>query len=66
MWICGSDNFMSLYSLRGELLKSVGTKSGNRPYDIAVTKSGDVVYTDKIEKTVNIMKDTQIESMIKL
>lgn len=37
MWIFGSDKFMSLYSLRGELLKSVGTKSENRPYDIAVT-----------------------------
>lgn len=54
---------MELYNLQG---KSIQTKSGNKPQDIAVTKSGDLVYIDDIEKTVNIVKNTFIETMVRL
>ncbi|XP_052679875.1 E3 ubiquitin-protein ligase TRIM36-like [Crassostrea angulata] len=66
IWVCGSDKVMRLYNLRGELVTSMKTKSGNKPNDIAVTRSGDLIYTDKKERTVNIMKDTQIDAVIKL
>ena len=50
LWTCGWDEFLRLYSLKGKLLKSVQTKSGKMPSDIAVTESRDLVYADGSEE----------------
>ncbi|XP_078331531.1 uncharacterized protein LOC144625202 [Crassostrea virginica] len=67
LWTCGFyDSILRLYNLQGELLKSVQTKSGNYPRDIAVTQSGDLVYTDDFDRSINLVSGTQIERLIKL
>ncbi|XP_062599405.1 tripartite motif-containing protein 3-like [Saccostrea cucullata] len=65
IWTSGSDSTMKLYSIsQGSLLKSIKTKSGKMPSGIAVTKSGDLVYSD--DRTVNIVKNEKIEKVIRL
>ncbi|XP_062599993.1 tripartite motif-containing protein 2-like [Saccostrea cucullata] len=66
IWTGGGDEIMKLYNLQGKLLKSIQTKSGYIPRDIAVTRSGDLVYTDPNTRTVNIVKDDQIHEVIRL
>nr|XP_034334576.1 uncharacterized protein LOC117691849 [Crassostrea gigas] len=66
LWTCGEDNMMRLYNLHSKLLKSIQTKSGEILYDIAVTQSGELVYTDPNDGTVNIVKNTQIQTVIRL
>ncbi|XP_062610801.1 uncharacterized protein LOC134272600 [Saccostrea cucullata] len=66
IWTFGNDEFLKLYNLHGKILKSIQTKSGNRPWDIAVTRSGDLVYIDQDTRTVNIVKNEQIQEVIRL
>ncbi|XP_065930063.1 E3 ubiquitin-protein ligase TRIM71-like [Magallana gigas] len=63
IWMCGSGNTVRLYNLQGELVQ---TKSGIVPWDIAVTRSQDLVYTDYSNRTVNTVKNTQIQTVIRL
>uniref|UniRef100_A0A8B8B6T3 Tripartite motif-containing protein 3-like n=1 Tax=Crassostrea virginica TaxID=6565 RepID=A0A8B8B6T3_CRAVI len=67
LWTRGyNDNILRLYNLQGELLRSVQTKSGNEPWDIAVTRSGDLVYTDDRDRSINLVSGTQIQTLITL
>ncbi|XP_078331345.1 uncharacterized protein LOC144625130 [Crassostrea virginica] len=67
LWTCGdNDNILRLYNLQGELLRSVQTKSENWPLDIAVTRSGDLVYTDYVDRSINLVSGTQIQTLITL
>lgn len=60
------DLWQGLYNFQWELLKSVQTKLGNLPGDIAVTQSRDLVYTNSEDKTVHIVKKTEIQPLIRI
>ncbi|XP_078321312.1 uncharacterized protein LOC144621595 [Crassostrea virginica] len=66
IWISGTNKIMKLYNLKGEVLKSVKTKSGNMPEDIAVTRSGGLVYADAWDSSINLVSGTQIQTLITL
>lgn len=66
IWTRDQENMMRLYNVQGRLVKSIRTKSGNSPQEIAVARSGDLLYIDCKDKAVNIVKNTQIEEVIRL
>ncbi|XP_078311394.1 uncharacterized protein LOC144618691 [Crassostrea virginica] len=66
IWTRGNKSIMKLYNMNGELLRSVQTKSGCEPQDIAVTRSGGLVYTDPMYRSINLVSGTQIQTLITL
>ncbi|XP_061194257.1 uncharacterized protein LOC133202444 [Saccostrea echinata] len=70
IWASGTGNLMKLFSINEleepQQLKSIRTKSGNSPSDIAVTKSGDLVYTDYDDRTVNFVNNEKTKNVIRL
>lgn len=66
IWARGDENNIKLYNLQGDVLKTVHTASKNEPYDIAVTHSFNLVYTDDDDRSINILKNAQVKQIIKL
>ena len=64
IWTRGHKRTMTLHNLKGELRKSVRTKSGNIALDLTVTRSGNLVYAD--ERSINLVRDTHIQKLITL
>lgn len=57
---------MKLFCFQMDIVKSVKTRTETIPYDKTVTRNANFVYTDVIDKTVTMVKDTQIYALIKL
>ncbi|XP_055999031.1 uncharacterized protein LOC130047681 [Ostrea edulis] len=66
VWTYGDNDTMKLLNLQSKLLTSIKTKSGNEPDDIAVTRDGDLVYTDYWNNTVNLIKNKKRQTVITL
>lgn len=61
IWAIGYGNIMKLLNMQGQRLELIKTKSGNMPEDITVTKSGNLVYTDPWDRSLNIVKNKRYE-----
>jgi hypothetical protein len=66
VWTRGNNTFMKLLNLQGKILISIQTKSGKVPQDIAVTQGGDLAFTDFTDKSVNLVKNSEIQTLITL
>ncbi|XP_022301440.2 uncharacterized protein LOC111109560 [Crassostrea virginica] len=66
LWTSGNEKTMRLYNLQGELMREVETLSGNKPKDITVTQSKDLVYVDITDRSLNLVSKTHIRPLIKL
>ncbi|XP_078311628.1 uncharacterized protein LOC144618799 [Crassostrea virginica] len=66
IWTRGYDKNLELYNLNGVLVRSIQTKSGNSPEDIALTRGGGLVYTDYNDSSINLVIGTQIQTLITL
>ena len=66
IWTSGDNEILNLYNLKGELLKSVQTKSGKGPQDITVTWSGDLVYADFLDRSINLVRGTGKQTLLTL
>ncbi|XP_078320371.1 uncharacterized protein LOC111111839 [Crassostrea virginica] len=64
IWTRGNNNTMKLYNLKGELLNSVQTKSGHTPRDIAVTRTGGLLYIN--DRFINLVRRTNIQTLFRL
>ena len=60
IWTSDEDITLKLYNLKGKLINSIQTKSGNVPEDITVNKSGNLVYPDYDDHSINLVSDTQL------
>lgn len=62
----GDDSIIRLFNLQGKLLTTIQTKSGKRPSDITVTKSGHLICTVPSDRYVNMVQNTKISKKIRL
>ena len=66
-WTCQySEKLMSVYNLQGEVVKTIKSKSWRAPHKIAVTRSGDLVYTGYSFRSINLVHGTKIQTLIRL
>ncbi|XP_061187144.1 uncharacterized protein LOC133195309 [Saccostrea echinata] len=64
IWTGGAEDKMYIFSVnQSKLLRSVQTTSRKRPGGIAVTKHGDLVYTDPNDKRINTVKDETTDAI---
>ncbi|XP_048737979.2 E3 ubiquitin-protein ligase TRIM71-like [Ostrea edulis] len=67
IWICDqySTNILSM-SEEGEPLTTISVKVNHQVRDIAVSSTGELIYIDNGSKTVNMIRNNQIETIISL
>ncbi|XP_052679586.1 uncharacterized protein LOC128160323 [Crassostrea angulata] len=66
MWTSGQTNDIKCFDIKGSLLQTIQKQSGTCPNDIAVDSDGDLLYANGAIRTVNKVKNGQIEELIRL
>jgi streptogramin lyase len=64
-WTSARVGDMKCFNIQGAVINTIKTKSSERPFDIAVTGDGELVYTDGTTNTVYKVKSGQTEDVIK-
>ncbi|XP_062581655.1 uncharacterized protein LOC134243427 isoform X2 [Saccostrea cucullata] len=65
-WARGLDKFIRRIDIHGSLKDKIDTKCKSYPYDISVTRQGELIYSDYNRRTVNIIRQGKIETLITL
>ena len=66
IWTRGEETVLRLFNISGKLIKEVQAKSGNIPEDIAVTQSGDLMYSDYNDSSLNLVSGSHAQPLIRL
>ncbi|XP_078341716.1 uncharacterized protein LOC144627783 [Crassostrea virginica] len=66
IWTSGETADIKCFNIQGVLQKTIKTKSGKYPLDIAVERDGALLYTDWQTRTVYKVKNGQTEEIITL
>ena len=66
IWTSGDVADIKHFDIQGVLVKTIKTKSGERPSDITVYSNGALLYSDRTTKTVYKVKHDQTNEIIKL
>uniref|UniRef100_K1PTN5 Tripartite motif-containing protein 3 n=1 Tax=Magallana gigas TaxID=29159 RepID=K1PTN5_MAGGI len=66
IWTGGETNDIKCFNIKGSLFQTIKTKSRHWPNDIAVDINRDLLYADGTTRTVNKVKNGQIEDLITL
>nr|XP_022309736.1 uncharacterized protein LOC111115340 [Crassostrea virginica] len=61
----GDACIIKMFNLQGSLMESIPIPSGNSPQDIAFKKNGDLLYIDRRDRSVNIVRNAQIQTLIR-
>ncbi|XP_062583958.1 E3 ubiquitin-protein ligase TRIM71-like [Saccostrea cucullata] len=63
-WVSGTDKMISCVDIHGAVKDTVTSLCNRFPNDIAVTRQGKLIYSDGPNRTVNIVRDGQTETLI--
>lgn len=66
IWASAESNEIKCFDMKGSVIKSIRSKSGEWPEDIAVTREGCLLYSDWKLRTINKAVNSQIEEIITL
>ncbi|XP_062607094.1 uncharacterized protein LOC134268863 [Saccostrea cucullata] len=65
-WACSGDRFIRRIDIRGSIKEKIATKCKPSPNEISVTRKGELIYSDHDSRTVNIVRQGKIETLITL
>ncbi|XP_061182726.1 E3 ubiquitin-protein ligase Midline-1-like [Saccostrea echinata] len=64
VWINGDDKMITCVDIHGAVQDTVTSTCETFPNDIIVTRQGELIYSDGVNRTVNIVRDGKTETLI--
>ncbi|XP_065940227.1 uncharacterized protein [Magallana gigas] len=66
IWVRGLTGDIKCFNIGGLLIQTIKTKSGDKPFDIALDSDENILYNDRKTRTVNKIKNGLTEELIRL